>query len=502
MGASGPQVFEFGRYRLDRHRRALTTLAGAPVELTAKAFDALLYFVEHAGVVVERAALIEALWPRTVVEENNLSQTVAALRRALGDGYLVTVRGRGYQFVADVRAGPPAAARSARAGWRTGVVAAAFVLAAGVAVLAHRLRAPDSVPVDVARKLAAATTSLEARAQWLDAMQIRLTQGPGAYSTEAFIADVERALAADPEFAAGYWGRGAAHYVRALDGLKRAVRTLEYDEARAGEARAEFELARRDAARALELDPGLGRAEALAGAIEHVYGNARGAEAHFARATELARDEAEVLAFIAGFALHDGDRARALALLRRVRALNPTDPEVAYYFYLAGDCESATEIVDRALAQAPASAEMHLYVGWCAAIEGRPASAEHELRIAEMLLARDELSASPDLPGVLSGLAYAYRRIGLTADALRVAAQFASAATGSAWVSPLEWTEIHLARGDVERAYETASKVATMPLPPGTSRELEFALNTYADPIFDDERFAALRSRLRSIQAL
>src|SRR5690606_13041869 len=38
----------------------------------------------------------------TIVEDNNLNQTIAALRRALGDGHIATIPGRGYQFVAKV----------------------------------------------------------------------------------------------------------------------------------------------------------------------------------------------------------------------------------------------------------------------------------------------------------------------------------------------------------------------------------------------------------------
>jgi Tol biopolymer transport system component len=38
-----------------------------------------------------------------VVEENNVYQAISMLRRALGDGFIATVPGRGYQFVGDVR---------------------------------------------------------------------------------------------------------------------------------------------------------------------------------------------------------------------------------------------------------------------------------------------------------------------------------------------------------------------------------------------------------------
>ena len=52
---------------------------------------------------------MKTLWPDTVVEENNLTQQVSMLRKALGEKvrehrYLVTVPGRGYSFVAEVSA--------------------------------------------------------------------------------------------------------------------------------------------------------------------------------------------------------------------------------------------------------------------------------------------------------------------------------------------------------------------------------------------------------------
>jgi Tol biopolymer transport system component/DNA-binding winged helix-turn-helix (wHTH) protein len=96
-------VYEFDGFRLDPRRRSLTSPDGKPIALTGQAFDALVYLVEHAGELVPRAALVEALWPSTVVEENSLSQAISLVRRALDDRCIATVARRGYQFVADVR---------------------------------------------------------------------------------------------------------------------------------------------------------------------------------------------------------------------------------------------------------------------------------------------------------------------------------------------------------------------------------------------------------------
>jgi Tol biopolymer transport system component/DNA-binding winged helix-turn-helix (wHTH) protein len=135
MNSEAHPVYEFTGFRLDPKRRLLMRTAdGTSVTVTAKAFDALVYLVERAGELVSRQVLAKALWPSTIVEENNLTQAISVLRRVLGDGYIATVTGRGYQFVAEVRrvtadhvdpgsAGPPAAARAALPRSRAALVA-------------------------------------------------------------------------------------------------------------------------------------------------------------------------------------------------------------------------------------------------------------------------------------------------------------------------------------------------------------------------------------------
>jgi DNA-binding winged helix-turn-helix (wHTH) protein len=80
-----------------------------------RAFDILTVLVERAGQVVGKEELIARVWPSTFVDEANLKIQVCALRRALGDGqgdhrYIVTVVGRGYNFVAPIRQGDPSRA--------------------------------------------------------------------------------------------------------------------------------------------------------------------------------------------------------------------------------------------------------------------------------------------------------------------------------------------------------------------------------------------------------
>jgi len=102
-----PISYDFDDFRVDAARRLLLQ-AGRPVALTPRIFDTLLYFVQHHGRVITKEELMRAIWPDSFVEENNLSQSVSALRRALGESrgenrYIVTVPGHGYRFAAPVK---------------------------------------------------------------------------------------------------------------------------------------------------------------------------------------------------------------------------------------------------------------------------------------------------------------------------------------------------------------------------------------------------------------
>src|SRR3954451_8012041 len=108
------QAVSFGPYRLLASRRLLIE-RDKPVRLGRRAFDILAALVERAGEVVDKEQLIARAWPQTFVEESNLRIQVRALRRALGDGqggnrYVVTVPGRGYNFVAPVQREEPSRA--------------------------------------------------------------------------------------------------------------------------------------------------------------------------------------------------------------------------------------------------------------------------------------------------------------------------------------------------------------------------------------------------------
>lgn len=107
MSLQTQPFYEFGPYHLEPSERLLLR-SGEHVSLPPKAFDTLVLLVQNSGHVLSKDELMKALWPGTFVEENNLTQHIALLRRVLGaasngHGYIETVPKLGYRFVSGVR---------------------------------------------------------------------------------------------------------------------------------------------------------------------------------------------------------------------------------------------------------------------------------------------------------------------------------------------------------------------------------------------------------------
>jgi DNA-binding winged helix-turn-helix (wHTH) protein/TolB-like protein/Flp pilus assembly protein TadD len=110
MKSLSAAIYDFGPFRLDTTKRLLLC-DEKPVALPSKAYEALVVLVTNSGQVIEKDELMKSVWPNSFVEEANLTVCISALRKALGQRpneprYIVTVPGRGYQFVASVSAAP------------------------------------------------------------------------------------------------------------------------------------------------------------------------------------------------------------------------------------------------------------------------------------------------------------------------------------------------------------------------------------------------------------
>lgn len=104
--------YAFDDFTLDLERCALLR-GGAEIALRPKSFDVLHYLVRHAGRLVSRQELMEAVWPGLIVTDDSLRQCLAEIRKALDDDQHAVVRTlprRGYQFMPDVQRIPGDAA--------------------------------------------------------------------------------------------------------------------------------------------------------------------------------------------------------------------------------------------------------------------------------------------------------------------------------------------------------------------------------------------------------
>ena len=101
------RTYIFGPFVVDTGEGTLLR-EGRPVQLTPKAFETLVALVEQSGRCLGKEELMRRVWPDSFVEENNLSQNISQLRRALqAEGedaarYIETVPRRGYRFNATV----------------------------------------------------------------------------------------------------------------------------------------------------------------------------------------------------------------------------------------------------------------------------------------------------------------------------------------------------------------------------------------------------------------
>jgi DNA-binding winged helix-turn-helix (wHTH) protein/tetratricopeptide (TPR) repeat protein len=100
-------IYHFGEFRLDPATRVLTR-GDAVIALPSKAFDCIVYLIEHRERAIGRDELIAAVWGKADIGDNVLGQTVLFARRALEDTgkeqhAIRTIVRHGYHWVAPVR---------------------------------------------------------------------------------------------------------------------------------------------------------------------------------------------------------------------------------------------------------------------------------------------------------------------------------------------------------------------------------------------------------------
>jgi DNA-binding winged helix-turn-helix (wHTH) protein/tetratricopeptide (TPR) repeat protein len=354
VSSDTPRRYEFGSFAVDAHRRTLRDERGLVVEIPAKAFDALVYLVEHAGVSVSRAELLDALWPATIIEDNTLSRTIMQVRRALGEEYVVTIKGRGYQFVADVRpvGAEPGDSPRARGARRSGVPRAALVgvgIAAGAVVLVAVLRLvapPDErdnpTPDPVTRYSSSPTADGHALELYLSGRTYERIHND--WDSELVARQYQRAVELDPTFALA-WAR--------LSIIHNEIFWFRRD---ASQARRQ--LARDAAMRAITLQPDLPEARMALGWYHyHVEQDARAAVAELKRAVAGMPGDEEAHWRLGIVYRRYGELEKALAEFEKLYELGPADRRWLFaaveIHLLLRQYPEAQELCDRLLEVAP-----------------------------------------------------------------------------------------------------------------------------------------------------
>ena len=111
-----PKSLEFESFTLDLDRLCLLGPSG-PADLRRKSFEVLRYLVEHAGRVVTKQEMLDALWPDVTVGDKSLTQCISEVRRAINDTdqrIIKTIPRRGYLIDVPVVSGGATAAEVSR----------------------------------------------------------------------------------------------------------------------------------------------------------------------------------------------------------------------------------------------------------------------------------------------------------------------------------------------------------------------------------------------------
>lgn len=206
--------FRFGPFLLDQRAYLLTGDAGT-IELSPKAIDLLLLFVNEPGVLFTKDGIFERLWPDVTVTDNALTQVISELRQALGDKpsapkFIETVARRGYRWVAPVEAeaqiqGGASPGLTLDAPTAQAAQLQSAIVTALMAGLRVTIAATPTQP-GTARE----TSSLEAHRLTSDGRVKLETLEPKAI--QSAIEDFTRAIALDPAYTAAHIGLAHARY--------------------------------------------------------------------------------------------------------------------------------------------------------------------------------------------------------------------------------------------------------------------------------------------------
>ncbi|HEY6486861.1 MAG TPA: winged helix-turn-helix domain-containing protein [Candidatus Cybelea sp.] len=266
-------IYRFGEYRLDVRRRLL--IAGErEIPLSAKVFGVLLHLVRAVGETVTKDELIASVWEKENTSEATVVEHIWLVRKLLGDRskshkYILTIPGKGYQFVPRV--------------WHDG----------------------DSTDVSPSAEPAV----------WREYLLASHCAGPRtAAGDAAALKHYNAALALDPSFALAHIGVADCYTNMAFQGFVKLERVL-------GPALAAID-------RAIALDPGSAPAYIALAQIRLAQWDILGCERALEFAANLDPLSAEVHELRAFIRVWRGEPESAVADAKCALAISPTDLNV------------------------------------------------------------------------------------------------------------------------------------------------------------------------------
>lgn len=476
-------LYEFGSFRLDVAERLLLR-DGEGVPLTPKAFDLLLALLQQPGRLVEKEALLKAVWPDSFVEENNLADNISRLRKALGEGengqkFIETVPKRGYRFVAEVKIqnelgkgatveeSPTANGAREMPPTKPNVSPAPDRFKTTLRIFA--LLIPVFVGVGFWLYF-----RLEKKAE-VQQLEFKGNFYLGRWTEDEIRKGIEyynRAIALDANSASAY--EGLAVGWNFLSDLHLPPREAEPK-------------AQAAALKALQLEEGSAAAHVSLGIIKTQYDwDWAGAEREFKRAIALAPDYSPAHQIYGWYLIAVGRFAEAQAEMKLALESNPLSDFALWgmgdSFYFARQYDQAIEQYRRAIAAEPRSHWAHLMLGCAYEQTGKFPEAIAELKQAHRL---------NDIPQTLASLGHGFAISGQRAEAQKVIAELEETAKRR-YVSPYDVATIYAGLGEKEQALAWLEKAFE-------DRSGWLALWLKVDPKFDglhsDSHFKALLRR-------
>ncbi len=420
---SEAEDFQFGVFRLDRRRRRLWH-GDRPIKLKPKEWELLCCLVDHRDRVLSKDELLDRLWPRQTVTEANLSQSVYALRKALGESarqphWIETIPRLGYRFVA-----PDEIAEF------TGEI-------------------PANSDADVSPEARAAYE--RGRYCWR-----RFTEA-GLHQAMAFF---DKALAAAPRFAEAHAWRSATWSALGNIGALTPRDSAEH--------------ARRAADQAITIDETLAAGYEMRGVVELYFDwNFEAARRSFDRAIERNAKSPNAFHLRANTLAFAGDFEAAQVDIEHALTLDPTSlitrTDAALFRYLNGDFDAARDELESVLEQDPRFPHARLKLALVLAAINL---ADEAVRQCE--LAAEDMQVAPlGVHACMLGLAGRPDEAGVLLDQLRPEVDLRS-------TDPYELALGYLGLGDLERALEGLAKAVDF-----RSRNL---VTLRSDPIWNPAR--------------